>query len=643
MDSTASSEVAQLSPDSPSPSGEVEWPDCERLVHFFRPNSCIYCHDFLEIKEHRDVLIWGYRPCALLYCKDAPIGTWKLSWETTRDVDFSMWRDEGICWCGGWDAEHTDGLIAFHQDCFAAIDGADLSAERTDRLGRACSWTDIRHLGFDPGNQYYLADIPNAQNYRHDSISSVGQKLGLSLDRLPLETLRHIQSYCRDAPFWKMVKTIDFTTYLDMGPRTKMLSTTLASVAQWTRGSTSPVLSPTQYTSGHVRITIDRQGFCEIEQLSEYPRVCLVKRPYKRFIILQARHAVSIKASFKDGMCWLGLQNSGSISTIWDIPTPPDELLYCVTEYHGTRFSSHPSHETCSMMGWSIPGNILETVSLDNIGGLTVGLTNHGFEMEAYNKPSKLQQVRYLKTWSGKAYMPIGSNDSILWIQVRRYDSSDWDNTSILVKTKLSGVIHLGHQGEGPGKIVAFSKFPRVIFHHPSDRNTGKRVAAIHPKSNPSPDHEVSGFANIGPPVPGSLFITSPTFWSWAPLQDIASVHVFMAAVDGSFVGMHITYKNGGQRFVGNANRSSTTGDWLYQAREVQVENPTRLYVEIKTHLERHQKVKLSVGNEDALEKSELWEGYDLVGELHYWYQVRGVPYRGEVQVLPSGSWRGLK
>ncbi|OBS29530.1 hypothetical protein FPOA_03467 [Fusarium poae] len=654
MDSTASpSEVAQLAPKRPPEAWEIQWEYHKKLAHFYHSSDCIYCDGPVATPIYATP---GYcddpqdpfpnkRPSALLYCKDPHIGTWKLIWEISRDMDLSKYENEGVCWCNPWttDPVNTGGLLTFHKKCFVAINGPDLSAERMDRLGRAMFWTNIKHLDIPHPNSYYFARTLDSQDYRHDSISSMGQKIGLPLGRLPLETLQHIQSHCHDHPFWKMVKNLDFATCLDLGPRTKMLSVSLASVVQWTRGSNSPVLSSREASSGRFRIMIDMQGFGKIERLSEYPRVCLRKRPFKRFIIVEAHHATKIDASFKDGMCWLGLRNAESISTIWDTPTPPAGLLSCILR--SQKHVCHVSSENCSLMISGHSGNAFETADLDAIGGLSMTFfCRSNIVMKAYSKPAPLRQLRELDPWGGAVYMPLASNDRILWMQVRQYSDND-PYLGILVKTELSGIIHLGKKGTGPSKIIAFSESPRAIFHSPGYGNSLEAVVAIDPKSHPSPDHEASKLVNIGPPIP-NIYSSAP-MWSWAPLQDIATVHVFVTTDKGHFVGMHITYNNGGQRFVGDPNASAPDQSFRIPPKEVRVENPTRLYVETKVHWERSQRVVFSVGESDEFERDPTWKKYEITGksdfwEFHLWYEPRNLPpYKYKVQVLTSGSWRG--
>ncbi|KAG8677642.1 hypothetical protein FPOAC1_003667 [Fusarium poae] len=655
MASTASpSEVAQLTSESLLPPEERQWACHKKLAHFYDSNRCIYCRDSTVTPKDA---ARGYRldsqdpflnkgPCALLYCKDPHIGTWKLIWDINRDMDLSKYEGEGICWCSTEDKkiEFIDGFLTFHQECLVALNGRDFSAERIDRLGRAMFWTTIRHLDLSDNNSDYFANIPDVQDYPHDSISSMGQKIGLPLDRLPLEILQHIQSYCHDCLFWEMVKKLDFTTCLELGPRTKMLSVSLARVVEWTRGSNSPVLSSRKAKSGHVRITVDSQGFCEIERLSEYPRVCLKKQPYKRFIILEARHATEINCSFKDGMCWLGLRKADSISTVWDIPTPPAGPLSCMLTTR--KHLCHENIENCSLMDVhrNYPLNArLETVDLGGIGGLFILLTHGKICIKTYSKPAPLRYPR--DSWGTMAHMPLASNDRILWVQVRKYSDHD---LVLGVKTELSGIIHLGQKGTEPSKTIAFSESPRAIFHH-RDRNIPGGVLAIDPKSHPSPDHEVFNLANVGPPIPNIGHSTS--MWSWAPLQDIAIIHVFTTAGKGHFVGMHITYNNGGQRFVGDPNQSAPHQTRRVPPVEVRVKNPTRLYVETKIRQERSQRVVFSVGERRVFERDPTWKKYELTGkrnfwEFHFWYIPKTLPpYQDEVQVLTPGlapgSWRG--
>jgi hypothetical protein len=113
-------------------------------------------------------------------------------------------------------------------------------------------------------------------------------------------------------------------------------------------------------------------------------------------------------------------------------------------------------------------------------------------------------------------------------------------------------------------------------------------------------------------------------------------------------MGAHITYKNGGQRFLGDFYRISS-------ASEVRTENPTRMYIEAKInqvhgrffHNRNYSQRVWFIGRDiEGCKGAELMPTVDLVGELHFWYYSGPWSrspllryYDSEVQVLPKGSW----
>ncbi|CAF3522170.1 unnamed protein product [Fusarium graminearum] len=599
-------------------------PDCGGLVHFDVSNCCSHCH---ETKP-------ADKKAAVFYCKEFPVGTWKLRYMTISGgnhvhEDASMWREEGICWCNyAEDGGASGGFLLLHQECLALLNDAELSAERIDDVGRALAWMNTN--SFLRGRKPLDFDtILGTQDYRHDSIAHVGQKLGLPLGRLPLELLQQIQSDCRDAPFWQRVKHSEVAPSFGTRPRTEAVTTSLASVVQW----------PIEAIYGCVRVMIDRHGFCQIEQLSEYPPVCLVRREFERFVILEMHHARLVSAYFKDGICWLGPWSADRIPTLWDIPSPP------------TRPIKYP--ETCSIMDWRFDADRFETINLSIIAGLCFHFDKHSkLKAIAFNKSAPLSHGSVVEDKRQWLYLPLASNDRILWIQFREECKSTKKIradicSSVLVKTELCGVIHLGQHTRRPTDILAFSKAPRAIFCEPQDGKNIQKVVAFYPKSDPSSAHEVPGLEIVGTPTP-DVFGDSPycvPWWSWAPLEDIKCLHFFSRSCDGSFLGMHITYKNGGQRFVGDGDSN------IHAARdEERIENPTWLFVEFEPGLGRRMSAIFynddSYKDEDKnmkrfLGDPERWSQHKLVGEFHYWHDQD--PQHGDnvVQILPSGSWRG--
>ncbi|PCD24144.1 hypothetical protein FGRA07_11346 [Fusarium graminearum] len=525
-------------------------PDCGGLVHFDVSNCCSHCH---ETKP-------ADKKAAVFYCKEFPVGTWKLRYMTISGgnhvhEDASMWREEGICWCNyAEDGGASGGFLLLHQECLALLNDAELSAERIDDVGRALAWMNTN--SFLRGRKPLDFDtILGTQDYRHDSIAHVGQKLGLPLGRLPLELLQQIQSDCRDAPFWQRVKHSEVAPSFGTRPRTEAVTTSLASVVQWN----------------------------------------------------------------------------------------PDSLGHPITPYQAYQV----------IMDWRFDADRFETINLSIIAGLCFHFDKHSkLKAIAFNKSAPLSHGSVVEDKRQWLYLPLASNDRILWIQFREECKSTKKIradicSSVLVKTELCGVIHLGQHTRRPTDILAFSKAPRAIFCEPQDGKNIQKVVAFYPKSDPSSAHEVPGLEIVGTPTP-DVFGDSPycvPWWSWAPLEDIKCLHFFSRSCDGSFLGMHITYKNGGQRFVGDGDSN------IHAARdEERIENPTWLFVEFEPGLGRRMSAIFynddSYKDEDKnmkrfLGDPERWSQHKLVGEFHYWHDQD--PQHGDnvVQILPSGSWRG--
>ncbi|VTO92595.1 unnamed protein product [Fusarium graminearum] len=552
-------------------------PDCGGLVHFDVSNCCSHCH---ETKP-------ADKKAAVFYCKEFPVGTWKLRYMTISGgnhvhEDASMWREEGICWCNyAEDGGASGGFLLLHQECLALLNDAELSAERIDDVGRALAWMNTN--SFLRGRKPLDFDtILGTQDYRHDSIA---------------------HSDCRDAPFWQRVKHSEVAPSFGTRPRTEAVTTSLASVVQW--------------------FSLD----------------------------ISTGHSKTDQGCIQDGICWLGPWSADRIPTLWDIPSPPTRPIKCM--YRNIIASHCPDPETCSIMDWRFDADRFETINLSIIAGLCFHFDKHSkLKAIAFNKSAPLSHGSVVEDKRQWLYLPLASNDRILWIQFREECKSTKKIradicSSVLVKTELCGVIHLGQHTRRPTDILAFSKAPRAIFCEPQDGKNIQKVVAFYPKSDPSSAHEVPGLEIVGTPTP-DVFGDSPycvPWWSWAPLEDIKCLHFFSRSCDGSFLGMHITYKNGGQRFVGDGDSN------IHAARdEERIENPTWLFVEFEPGLGRRMSAIFynddSYKDEDKnmkrfLGDPERWSQHKLVGEFHYWHDQD--PQHGDnvVQILPSGSWRG--
>lgn len=291
--------------------------NCNGLKHFVFDESCAFCRGtVLEGEKVTGYYGPTWRPVdkqvALLYCNNFPDGTWKLRWKKLAEVDVHMAEDLDICWCGRADVRRSHGCVLVHKECFPRINKDNESEEQLSRLGRALAWMNIKNICLYRGKG--PDGIPDARDYSHDAISEVGRGLGLPLCDLPMEILRHIQSYCDDAglwkppakgvgfgdtEFWKVVREVDFRSRLDLMPKTEMFIVPLTDVTHWIRESASPPHTSIEDTPGLIRVTIDRKGVYEIERIPKRPEVCLRQQQPQQFVILGIQAAKMIKAYFK--------------------------------------------------------------------------------------------------------------------------------------------------------------------------------------------------------------------------------------------------------------------------------------------------------------------------------------------------------
>lgn len=206
------------------------------------------------------------------------------------------------------------------------------------------------------------------------------------------------------------------------------------------------------------------------------------------------------------------------------------------------------------------------------------------------------------------------------------------------VKTKLSGVIHIGSQATEDFRVKAFSRRPqRMLCNNGLGEAGFHQPLAFYPKGDLNDPRALS---MITGPQLRHIPPSSQLLWSWAPLEHIDNVTVYEEH-NGNFQGMRIVYKNGGERFVGiNQHLVPPTGSAYSYCKE-----PTHLSVEITAPMTTggllgdgpvYTVVSFAPADHWPLLSSEYTQ-YPLEGELHCWARPLE---RAEIRVLPSGTWR---
>ncbi|KAF4965686.1 hypothetical protein FSARC_6526 [Fusarium sarcochroum] len=481
-------------------------------------------------------------------------------------------------------AECLPGCLTVHDECFNFVIGPSPSREKLNCFGRALVWRSCNPVRFGYTEVRY--HVPEPDGFPQALIVTAGKQAGVPmLERLPPEILTLIHSYSRDAALWGLVKVTSLKLRLAAIPcDIPLVSVALATIDSWKRGDISPVLSEVSRPPAFVCITLDSDGIRQIKQLASYPS------PLR-----------------EDGICWVDCPDSHALNTA----APP--LCF----------------EGCSMISkGALKCPYFETISVNSsdITGITFYLKRTGFETSVFDivchtRAYPQKPVRVLTCdYELPVYLPMPPNDRILWLQVRSSFYSKRETVSITLETKLSGVIHIGPQHTTPFKTLAFSNLPQMMICE-FDNGRSHKVLAVYPQGD-SPNAMALDDGTRGPHFSPSAKYLEPPTWSWAPLEGIQHVRVFQDKYS-HFQGMHITYENGGQRFLGQSPKQCESVDWS---------KPSRLNIETSPYLN----VLYVSFTHDELAPSSTFKQYNLEGELHYY----GYGWKPRLRILPSGSWR---
>ncbi|KAF5020648.1 hypothetical protein F66182_7325 [Fusarium sp. NRRL 66182] len=451
-----------------------------------------------------------------------------------------------------------------------------------------------------------------------------------------------VEARSTGAPFWALVRAETLKLRVSTRPRgARLASIPLARLESWTRGCDATVSSDSSGPFRFMRITIDSDGVCHLERLADYPRPpVLVGQRAQRFVIADLNQVIRITAYFRDGFCWLKIPQNHADLHVWDTPYPP-------------KVSSIPIYEPVSIRQRFIEGSsmvslsdmdchYLRAVNLRRKGttGLAFNLSPHHSCIEPYDIDihTETHPWRPIERRGRQEaiYLPLPPGDEILWLQVRSSGRitgfvvctpfqyaifASTKLTGLQLETKLSGVVHIGYQGTPHFRILAFSHLPEAVICASGEKNM---PVAFYPKREPSNTKGLD-VRSTGP-RPRMGRGRAPLFWSWAPLEDIEHVRVFQGRWN-QFKGMLVSYRNGGQRFVGTAlrDKKDSMRDWG---------NPSAMCVEI---LPPERGVRVHFDRVSRQRPSSVFENHELKGELHCWHHRDGPAI---VRVLPSGSWQ---
>ncbi|KAF5969290.1 hypothetical protein FBULB1_10312 [Fusarium bulbicola] len=186
--------------------------------------------------------------------------------------------------------------LFLHMGCFRTIlftpEGRKRPQDEIDCFRRAMAWrrTDLMPL-FRPE-----MDVPGPRRVKQRAIKSAALGLNLQpLDRLKMEIVHMIQSYCPDAYFWELVQLLNLR---DLACPGKDLSKyKLSRVMRWTRGDPSPGHGHCLADPEYLRISLDSEGICEILRVEYHPHPPN-DDPSKRYVLVKRKDIESVTAYF---------------------------------------------------------------------------------------------------------------------------------------------------------------------------------------------------------------------------------------------------------------------------------------------------------------------------------------------------------
>ncbi|KAF4436858.1 hypothetical protein FACUT_6127 [Fusarium acutatum] len=393
-----------------------------------------------------------------------------------------------------------------HLDCFRTMlftpQGRQRSQAEMNCFRRAMAWRKLDLMRIFPEE----LDIPGPRRVSQPSVARAAT-FALKkrhLGRLHMELVDMIRSYCPDAYFWNV---------------------RVSRIKRWERGDAAPVDGQILKDPECLRISLDSDGICEIRD----------------FAIILA-HQTTIPSS-----------SSGST-------------------FSPTRKTLSPSTPSSRMLNEEVPrATDIRVVRLDNmtrmdltffcgpnassiIGGpFATGLFSAGsFEYDD-SDPVPVP-----------VNLPLHDpalEEEILWLEIRL----NGDNYSMLLETRSSGVIHAGLQADQTNRptgnifslryrirplllILWKGKDKYYLEHSVSFATYLEGIALKSDQKSLITGPQLSSFSPV--------FTSHRPAWTWAPLQYISSIVVQEQDDDPGFIGMCIYYEDGGQRFIGDYERS---------------------------------------------------------------------------------------
>ncbi|ETS03492.1 hypothetical protein M419DRAFT_50070, partial [Trichoderma reesei RUT C-30] len=378
-------------------------------------------------------------------------------------------------------------------------------------------------------------------------LNAVAGHLGLQkLAALPVELADIIHHHSADSLLWRAISAWRLAEHLAGMRNDERQSQVmwLREMLSWERGGELVTGQP-QALPPIVRVTIDSDGIACVERLSGQPPY--VPGSHKRLAYIVAsvddESLRNVRAELAHGQLRLHLPADVPVPHIWNTPAPP---LLSSCRLHGSASNN-----------WSR----LFAVGPESMRGITFFYSRgrlcdiHIHYPEGPSAQSTYELMsRGLQQDVSWLYLPISKGDRLTVLGVRPRDTRP---ACILVQSEKAGDVIIGPHGSYPTQHCQGSGGPLTfIYGEPKRGGATPRVQLVGTYCRAS----TSSTEGLPDNFPLDKFEPSPVsdgaileevYFSWAPLEGVASTVVFRDQDTGYCKGILFRYLNGGSRAIG--------------------------------------------------------------------------------------------
>ncbi|KAL7822694.1 hypothetical protein V8C26DRAFT_425659 [Trichoderma gracile] len=467
-------------------------------------------------------------------------------------------------------------------------------------------------------------------------LDAVAGHLGLQkLAALPVELADMILHHSADALLWRGISAWRLAEHLagmrDDARQPQVMW--LREILRWERGG-ELVASQPQALPPIVRLTMDSDGIRCVERLSSQPSY--LKGSHKRMAYIVAsvdddtlRH---VRVELAHGQLRLHLPADGPVPHIWNTPTPP-LLSSC------RLFGSAPT--TWSRL-FAVDPESMRGITFFYSRGRLCDVHIHYPEGSSAQSTYDLMS-RGLQQDTSWLYLPIPKGDRLTVLGVRPKDTRP---ACILVQTEKAGDVIIGPHESYPTQHCQGSGGPLTFVYGEPKRGGGTpRVQLVGTYCGAS----TSLTAGLPDNFPVDKFEPNPVsnraiveevYFSWAPLEGVASTVVFRDQVTGSCRGILFHYVNGGSRAIGECRLQVDPAE--------RFDKPSLLCVEIEACRARWNRAQVVYRPRVAFQQSPDQEHQHehkskalVLGEASHGQEWKCFPMRGDAKFwfTTESSW----